>query len=264
MLLYPGATAAEAPARQHTSRPIVTGTSVLGIKVRSPNPPRAHRPIPVPHSSRAQYKDGVMLAADTLASYGSLAMFKDVTRIARTGSYTLVGASGELSDYHALLDKLKGLAQANANCDDGFEHGPAEIYSYLRAVLYQRRNKFDPLWNSLVVGGFKDGAPFLGSVDLRGTAYEDDVIATGYGSHLALPIMRAKWTPDLDEGEARALLEDCLRVLFYRDCRALDTVVLSKATASGTLVSDPYKLETDWTSASFVAPKAGGDGDGGW
>ena len=64
-----------------------------------------------------------MLAADTLASYGSLAMFKDVTRIARTGSYTLVGASGELSDYHALLDKLKGLAQANANCDDGFEHG---------------------------------------------------------------------------------------------------------------------------------------------
>ena len=176
----------------------------------------------------------------------------------------LVGASGELSDYHALLDKLKGLAQANANCDDGFEHGPAEIYSYLRAVLYQRRNKFDPLWNSLVVGGFKDGAPFLGSVDLRGTAYEDDVIATGYGSHLALPIMRAKWTPDLDEGEARALLEDCLRVLFYRDCRALDTVVLSKATASGTLVSDPYKLETDWTSASFVEPKAGQDGDGGW
>ena len=165
-----------------------------------------------------------MLAADTLASYGSLAMFKDVTRIARTGSYTLVGASGELSDYHALLDKLKGLAQANANCDDGFEHGPAEIYSYLRAVLYQRRNKFDPLWNSLVVGGFKDGAPFLGSVDLRGTAYEDDVIATGYGSHLALPIMRAKWTPDLDEGEARALLEDCLRVLFYRDCRALNRV----------------------------------------
>ena len=263
MLLYPGATAAEAPARQHTSRPIVTGTSVLGIKVRPPTRP-APTARPRSHSSRAQYKDGVMLAADTLASYGSLAMFKDVTRIARTGSYTLVGASGELSDYHALLDKLKGLAQANANCDDGFEHGPAEIYSYLRAVLYQRRNKFDPLWNSLVVGGFKDGAPFLGSVDLRGTAYEDDVIATGYGSHLALPIMRAKWTPDLDEGEARALLEDCLRVLFYRDCRALDTVVLSKATATGTLVSDPYKLETDWTSASFVAPKAGGDGDGGW
>ena len=36
---------------KRTQQPIVTGTSVLGIK----------------------YKDGVMLAADTLASYGSLA-----------------------------------------------------------------------------------------------------------------------------------------------------------------------------------------------
>mgnify|MGYP002828646133 FL=1 len=45
-----------------------------------------------------------MLAADTLASYGSLAMFKDVTRIARTGSYTLVGASGELSAGEAITE----------------------------------------------------------------------------------------------------------------------------------------------------------------
>ena len=60
------------------------------------------------------------------------------------------------------------------------------------------------------------------------------------------------------------MLRAGLRVLFYRDCRALDTVVLSKATAEGTLVSEPYKLETDWTSASFVVPKAGADGDGGW
>ncbi|CAN0329823.1 unnamed protein product [Discosporangium mesarthrocarpum] len=43
----------------HTTRPMVTGTSVLGIK----------------------YKDGVMLAADTLASYGSLARYKSVERI---------------------------------------------------------------------------------------------------------------------------------------------------------------------------------------
>ena len=205
-----------------------------------------------------------MLAADTLASYGSLAMFKDVQRISKTGSYTLVGASGEMSDYHAILRKLEGLERDNLNANDGFEHSPVEIYSYLRAVMYQARNKFNPLWNSLVVGGYKDGKAFLGSVDLRGTAYEDDVIATGFGAHLALPIMRAKWHADLDEGEARALLEDCLRVLFYRDCRALDMVVLSKATADGTLVSDPYKIETDWSSASFVVPKAGEDGDGGW
>lgn len=232
---------AGAPIR-HSQRPIVTGTSVLGLK----------------------YKDGVMLAADTLASYGSLAMFKDMRRISKSGSFTLVGGSGEMSDYHKIVDMLDSLERENLNANDGFEHSPAEIYHYLRAVMYERRNKFDPLWNSLVVGGYKDNEPFLGVVDLRGTAYTDDVVATGYGAHLALPVMRKKWRADLEEGEARALLEDCLRVLFYRDCRALDRIQISKATNEGTLISEPYKIETDWSSASFVAPRAGQDGDGGW
>uniref|UniRef100_A0A6S8AP70 Proteasome subunit beta n=1 Tax=Aureoumbra lagunensis TaxID=44058 RepID=A0A6S8AP70_9STRA len=226
----------------HTQRPIVTGTSVLGLK----------------------YKDGIMMAADTLASYGSLAMFKEVTRIAPAGTNTLVGGSGEMSDFHHILRLLEELGRENLNADDGFEHPPAEIYRYLRTVMYNRRSKLNPLWNQLVVGGHKDGESFLGVVDLRGTAYTDDVVATGYGAHLAMPVMRNKWRPGLEEGEARNLLEDCLRVLFYRDCRALDTIILSKATDQGTLVSPPYKLTTDWSSASFVVPKADDDGDGGW
>ncbi len=44
----------EGSSREHTLRPIVTGSSVVGIK----------------------YRDGVMLAADTLGSYGNLARYK--------------------------------------------------------------------------------------------------------------------------------------------------------------------------------------------
>ena len=231
-------------ASQRTLYPMVTGGSVVAVK----------------------YAGGVLVAADTLGFYGSLARYDKIRRMEAVGvrKDTLVAAGGDLSDYQYSVKTVEARAVEEYALDDGAARSPAALHAWLTRMMSQRRSKMDPLWNSLVVGGFKDGAPFLGSVDLRGTAYEDDVIATGYGSHLALPIMRAKWTPDLDEGEARALLEDCLRVLFYRDCRALDTVVLSKATATGTLVSDPYKLETDWTSASFVAPKAGGDGDGGW
>lgn len=35
------------------------------------------------------------------------------------------------------------------------------------------------------------------------TSYEDNILATGFGGHLALPILRKKWRPDLEEGEAR-------------------------------------------------------------
>lgn len=53
------------------------------------------------------------------------------------------------------------------------------------------------------------------------------------GSYLALPIMRSRWHEDLTEGEARALLEDSLRVLFYRDCRALNRIQIAKVRAGG-------------------------------
>lgn len=48
--------------------------------------------------------------------------------------------------------------------DDGNNLGPVEIHNYLNRVMYGRRNKFDPLWNSLVLGGVKNGQKYLGVV----------------------------------------------------------------------------------------------------
>ena len=70
MLAIHAATAPSEPTK-HTTQPIVTGTTVIGIK----------------------YNGGVMLAADTLASYGSLARYKDVRRLQKVGDNTLIGAS---------------------------------------------------------------------------------------------------------------------------------------------------------------------------
>ena len=48
--------------------------------------------------------------------------------------------------------------------DDRNSLGPKEIHSYLTRVMYNRRNKFDPLWNTLLLGGVKKGQKFLGMV----------------------------------------------------------------------------------------------------
>lgn len=61
---------------QHTQEPKIVGTSVLGMK----------------------YKDGIILAADNLASFGSLARFKDMQRIFPVGDNTLIAYSGDVSD----------------------------------------------------------------------------------------------------------------------------------------------------------------------
>lgn len=54
--------------------------------------------------------------------------------------------------------------------DDGNSLGPKEVHSYLTRVMYNRRNKFNPFWNSLVLGGVKNGQKYLGTVGLLNIA----------------------------------------------------------------------------------------------
>ena len=223
-----------------TSQPIVTGTTVIGLK----------------------YADGVMLAADTLASYGSLARYNDVRRISKVGKSTLIGASGEISDYQSILEILESMHREDTNQDDGYTRTPQEIHNYLRAVMYQKRNKGNPLWNQLLVAGYRN-KPYLGYVDLIGTCYEENFIATGFGAYLAIPIIRDRWNANMSEGEARSLIEDCLRVMYYRDCRASNRIQIAKATAEGTMISEPYHISSDWETANFdVRHSSGAANDG--
>ena len=68
---------------------------------------------------------------------------------------------------------------------------------------------------------------FLGYVDLLGTTYSAPSIATGYGAYIAIPLLRAAVDgkqDQLTEENAKQLLHECMRVLFYRDARSLDKV----------------------------------------
>lgn len=228
---------------QRTANPIVTGGSVVGVK----------------------YNGGILVAADTLASYGSLARFEGVERIAQIGDAgdTLLAAGGEYSDYQYMLKLIEGMAVEEFAMDDGATMSPKELHHWLTRVMYNRRSKMDPLWNSVIIAGFRDGAAYLGTSDLYGTMYEDTFIATGLGAHMALPLLRQEWTAEMGEAEARALLTKCMQVLFYRDTRACSTIQIGKVDSTGASISAPTKLETYWEHPEFI--KGGGHrGDGSW
>lgn len=97
-------------------------------------------------------------------------------------------------------------------------------------LLYARRSKINPLWNSLLVGGCSpEGKRFLAYVDLLGTTYSASTLATGYGAYIAQPLLRkaVEGREDtLTEAEAVKILEDSLKVLYYRDARSLNKVRL--------------------------------------
>lgn len=78
---------------------------------------------------------------------------------------------------------------------------------------------------------------FLGYVDLLGTTYDAPTLATGFGAHIAQPLLREAFEakagidgkgPLLTADEAEKLLDECMKVLFYRDARSLNKVCLSR------------------------------------
>ena len=126
---------------------------------------------------------------------------------------------------------------------DGHTLGPAEIHEYLSQVMYSWRTQINPLWNALLVGGVKDGkkyvswfhsrgkylmylfqcsSRFLAFVDLLGATYSASTLATGFGAHIAQPLLHksVKGREHTLTEEALKIIENSMRVLYYRDARS--------------------------------------------
>eukprot|EP00928_Gymnodinium_smaydae_P035820 TRINITY_DN25137_c3_g1_i1.p2 TRINITY_DN25137_c3_g1~~TRINITY_DN25137_c3_g1_i1.p2 ORF type:complete len:243 (+),score=55.48 TRINITY_DN25137_c3_g1_i1:98-826(+) len=225
----------------HTLSPVVTGSTVIGVK----------------------YNGGVLVAADTLASYGSQARYKDMNRIKQVGQYSLLGCSGEISDFQYLGDMLDELDLEDWLNEDGCSLGPREFSSYIGRVMYNRRSKFNPLYNQFVmVGKKKDEKSLLAFVDHQGTYFEEDYIATGFGSYLAMPLLRNEWKPEITLEEATALIKKCLTVCFYRDCRAYCKIRIGNCTGTSVSISDPITLDHKWDHPAWLEKRLEGQSRG--
>ena len=144
--------------------------------------------------------------------------------------------------------------------EEGTELNANNLYTYLSKVLYKRRSDFNPLWNQVIVAGLdEDSTPFLASADLLGTTFKAPCLATGFGSHLAIPLMR-KAVPDeksvenLSREDAEKLLRDCMKVLFYRDARSLDSFSIAVVEkGKGVDMKENEKLEKQsWAFAEGI------------
>ncbi|GFP90027.1 proteasome subunit beta type-4 [Phtheirospermum japonicum] len=193
---------------QRTLDPYVTGTSVVGIK----------------------YKDGILLAADMGGSYGSTLRYKTVERMKPVGKHSIIGASGEISDFQEIMRYLDEQVLYDNMWDDGNSFGPKDVHNYLTRV------------------------------SMIGVHYEDDHVATGFGNHLAQPILRDEWNENLTFEEGVKLLEKCMRVLLYRDRSAVNKLQIAKITGEGVTISQPYSLKTFWNFAAFQNPTVGAEG----
>ncbi|EFE32096.1 uncharacterized protein ARB_00987 [Trichophyton benhamiae CBS 112371] len=184
-----------------------------------------------------KFKDGVVIASDNLVGFG-----------------------GDVSDMQ-YIDRVLNSLDIQENYSTYGEHSlnAKNLHTYLSKLLYQRRSKFDPLWNHILVAGLDDeGKPFLSSADLLGTTYSAPALATGFGAHLAVPILRRLFPEEngidnITKEQAVDAMKQCMRVLFYRDARSSDRYSIAVVTKDGVELKENEALENQsWAFADRI------------
>lgn len=200
------------------------------------------------------------LSFSASASYGSLARFTDVKRLRPFNDKSIVGIGGDVSDMQYLDRLLNSLDVTENYSSAGYGLNANNLHTYLSKVMYKRRSDINPLWNAMLVAGLDgEDKPFLSSVDLLGTTFSSPTMATGFGAHLAQPLLR-KLAEDESQVEgvtreqAVEAIKECMKVLFYRDARSLDRysiAVISKGT--GVELKEDEQLENQsWAFAETI------------
>jgi len=227
---FPGPSAGLSGGFQRSQSPMTTGTSVVGV----------------------QFKDGVIIAADILASYGSLARYRNCERIMKVNDNIILGAGGDYADYQYIKNIIEQKTLEEQCLDDGFKLKPKSLYCWLTRVLYNQRSKFNPFWNNFIIAGLENGEPFMGTVDKLGTAYRDPVIATGYGGYMATPLLRKAYenNKEMTQEEALDVLYKAMQVLYYRDARSFPKYHVGIITKErGVEIKGLIPLDSNWEIA---------------
>jgi 20S proteasome alpha/beta subunit len=206
-----------------------------------------------------KYDGGVLIASDTLLSYGSLAKWPNIPRIKIIGSSSAVCASGDYADFQEVTKQLQARIQEDAIDGNTLEMNSWELFSTLHRFMYSKRCDFEPaLCQFVFMGSDETGKTILAGVDDIGTKWEADCVGTGYGAHIALPLLRKALDSKngkLTRAEALSVIQDCLRIIFYRECRAINKFQVADASNGKVIISEPFSVETQWDFEGFAFEK---------
>ena len=73
---------------------------------------------------------------------------------------------------------------------------------------------------------------------------ETNWLATGFGNYFCTVLLDNNWRADMSAEEAKALIDKCLTVMFWRDKAGHDTIQIATVTPAGSQIGAMYKLQT--------------------
>jgi proteasome beta subunit len=174
--------------------------------------------------------DGVVLAAEKRVSWGRMVMSRSGKKVFQITPRLGLAFAGLVSDMQALTRE----ATAYANLYRLEHNRPITVRSMAKLIsniLFNRRMM--PLLMETVVGGVDAKGPALFSMDPVGSLIPDPFITAGSGAPIAMGLLEAQYTQEMDVEAGAELALSAIRSAVARDVVSGDGVDILLIRADG-------------------------------
>lgn len=159
------------------------------------------------------FKDGVVLGADTRATGGAEVVDKNCEKIHYLAPNIWCCGAGTAAD----TEKTTELMASNLELlrlSTGTQSRVVTALTLLKRMLYKYQGHVSA---ALVLGGVDVHGPHLYSIHPHGSTQRLPYTTMGSGSLAAMAVFEARYTEDLDEAAAIALVKDSIRAGIFND-----------------------------------------------
>jgi proteasome beta subunit len=174
------------------------------------------------------YNDGVLLAAEKRVSYGNFVVNKNTKKTFNVTDHVGAACAGMVADMQVLVRQVSALSKIR-KLETRRNVEPNSVAKLMSVIMFERR--YFPLLTQVVVGGITTGKPEIYTLDPLGSVLPDRYAAVGTGAEMALGVMDAEYTEDMNEEKATNLALKSIRSSIQRDSASgdgIDILIINK------------------------------------
>ncbi len=198
---------------------VLKGTTTVGIKV----------------------KEGVIIASDKRATANTFVASKRAVKTIKVTDYAVATISGLVADGQFLVQNVRAISELYS-MENERKMPIKGIAKYLTLLLRSYRPYF--LLAHMIVGGIDLEGPHLFNVDFYGTLTEEDYLATGSGSPVAISVIEEGYRQDMSLDEGKLLVISGMIAALSRDSATGDGIDLTLVSKEGVHFSSKDEVQS--------------------
>ncbi len=183
---------------------------------------------------------GLVIASDKRASAETFVASKKAKKMIQIDEKSVVTISGLVADGQFLVNNLKTFSSLYR-----LEHGQDMPILAKARYLALLLKSFRPilLIAHMIIGGVDSTGPRLFNVDFFGTMTEEEYLATGSGSPVAISVIEEGYRKGMTVEEAKELVLSAMVAAISRDSATGDGMDVAVVTGDGVRFLSPEEIE---------------------